>query len=478
MKPAQAISTREAIGMAYKSYNRARPAIQGGLDRDTRHPHWTRQVLDQLGAPDRKAYNVAVTGSKGKGSHAILLAAMLQRAGLKVGLFTGPHLVDFMERFRVNGQVMPEPRFVDYMQQVFPLVEALPLPPHHYVGPVGILAAVAALWFRDEQTDVNVYELGRGALHDDVNQVMHQGAVVAPIFLEHPLQLGPTVHDVAVEKAGIVTDETVWVCSYAQTGEVRPVLLDACGVRQAHFRELGSTFTHEWKRHPDGSVQVVVKPSDGPATTLYLAATLSPFVGNAAVALDAALQVWRGLGRTDPFPTTLDLRDIRLPGRLQVIRESPWMVVDGTIHADSARMVMNWVREMQPLWQFDQVGAVLALPADKDGDGVVAQIATLANWAVIARAKNPHLTFDDGVLKAAQARMSDVVAADDLADAMARISPRLGPRSLLLLLGTQSFVGDVLAYFQSDSRRIFQTSSMEEDSSFYFNLSYSEQRWV
>ncbi|MCL6627173.1 MAG: bifunctional folylpolyglutamate synthase/dihydrofolate synthase, partial [Alicyclobacillus shizuokensis] len=193
LETGQRYTTREAISLIYEWLNRARPLLPDGPDRVVRHPEWTGRLLAELGNPDAAAFNVAVTGSKGKGSNAILLAAILQCLGLRVGLFTSPHLIDFMERIRLGGQVMPEAVFVHWMTQVYDEARRLPVPPSQYIGPVGLLACVAALWFADEQTDVNVFELGRGALHDDVNQVRHEGALLTPVFLEHARELGPTL---------------------------------------------------------------------------------------------------------------------------------------------------------------------------------------------------------------------------------------------------------------------------------------------
>ncbi len=127
------VRVRRTIGYAYQSYQRVKSFINGKLDRNVRHPEWTNRLLEQFGRPDAKTFNVMVAGSKGKGSHATLTAAMLQRAGIRTGLFTGPHHVDFMERFRINGRVIPEDTFCDYMEQVFEASESLPLPPGQYV---------------------------------------------------------------------------------------------------------------------------------------------------------------------------------------------------------------------------------------------------------------------------------------------------------------------------------------------------------
>lgn len=481
----------DIIGLAYESYNRAKPYVPAGYDRDVRHPEYTRQILDRLGRPDERMYNIAVTGSKGKGSHALILAAALQRMGLRVGLFTGPHLVDFMERIRIDGATVPESRFASYMREVHRIVGGLAIPQNHYVGPVGILAAVAALWFRDEGTDVNVFELGRGALHDDVNQVCHRGAVLAPVFLEHPRQLGPTLADVAREKAGVVTDAVEWVSSHLQHPEVDAIVRERCrhtgamlevlgqdvlidradapdhvalavGTRSPR-RSSGARFVVRFQHRADahsrstGRDSSVVHP---PAVDVRAPAAAAWFPGNVAVAMTAACRAAYELGRA--IPESIDISDLRLPGRMQVIAERPLTLVDGTIHRHSAQQVAAWVRafrhQARQSGREPTVGAVLSLPSDKDGEGVFEELAGLVDWVVLTRGANPHLDFSRDWSETARAYFGRVTAFDCVDDAVSAARAWVAPDDALLLLGTQSFVGCVLRLYGADTGAIWDSS--------------------
>ena len=349
----------DIIGLAYRSWNDARPP-EPRRDRDLRHPEWTGRLLARFGHPDLAAPNLMVSGSKGKGSHAILLAAMLQRWGLKVGLFTGPHLVDFMERFRINGQMMPETTFAPLMKTVADAADGMALPPGHYFGPVGLLAVTAALWFERERTDINVFECGRGALHDDVNQVTHQGAVVAPVFSEHIFQLGPTLADIGREKAAVATSDTRWVVSHPQAPEVQYSCARLHATAGAGLAFLGEDFTMETRRRGE-LVRIDVhglSALPGLDVSAELPDLPPHMLSNAAVSLAAAataMQTCADIPRRPALapsaadgggkPPAVDLHGILLPGRMQVVRERPLTVIDGAIHAQSAQYVANWVRQ-------------------------------------------------------------------------------------------------------------------------------------
>lgn len=471
----EAMSVRDAIGLVYQSYNRAKPFIGKGFDRDIRHPEWTRKLLDDFGRPDSRAYNVAVTGSKGKGSHSILLAAILQRLGFHVGLFTGPHLVDFMERFRVSGKMMPESDFVEYIKRVHGKAMSYDIPNHQYIGPVGILAVIACLWFQDMKTDVNVFECGRGAKHDDVNQVIHQGAMISPIFLEHPHELGPTLIDVAVEKAGVITPTTRWVISNRQSEEVFSVLDKQAGnmgvTIEAYQRNFGKNVRITCHRATESRLSdtrhverfdgynalhpfLEIQTEWGPK--VWLPKTVEYVVENFVVAMQTARRVCEDLGRKVSDIDVIDLRNIRLPGRMDVVCEQPLMVVDGTIHRESAAYVRQWVLEQREVRNIRSFGAVLGLPADKDGLGVLSELQGIVDWVVVTKAHNPHLVFDALVEETAKGMFEEVASAPFVEDAMDICAPWLSDDTCVLFLGTQSFVGDCLRFFHKDSTSIWQ----------------------
>lgn len=442
---------KRAIEWIYQSYNRAKPHVKQGYDREVRHPEQTRQLLDCLGAPDRAAYNIAVTGSKGKGTHAILLAALLQQAGWRVGLFTSPHLVDYLERIRVDGQIISEQAFLDAIAAVQSCVDLEDLPLDRYHGPVGLVAATAATWFRTARTDLNVYELGRGARHDDVNQIVHQGAIITPVFLEHAAQLGPTLKDVCWEKAGIVTVDTGWVVSSRQGPLMTEAITVACCNRPAEY--LGATFDAHVVA--DGDHRVVIVNTNRGETRVAITATASIFADNIAVAVRAAERAWQDLAPFTAFPNRFDLRQLRLPGRMEVLRRDPLTILDGTIHRANAIRV----RAVLDQWRQDHVngcvGAVFGLPADKDGEGVIDALADALDVAVFTQSRNPHLRFTAHFADYARSLGLHVIEATDIATAIELGTSHVGSSGILLLLGTQSFIGDVLQDAGIDSTSLW-----------------------
>ncbi|MFB5188904.1 bifunctional folylpolyglutamate synthase/dihydrofolate synthase [Alicyclobacillus fastidiosus] len=441
----------KAIEWIFESYTRVPPAKRVGFDRDVRHPEWTRWLLDAVGRPDESAYNVAVTGSKGKGAHAILLAAILQAAGLRVGLFTSPHLVDFLERLRVNGMAVSNEDFVRLAKGVRETTKEIPLPADQYLGPVGLVAVMASIWFREQKTDVNVFELGRGAMYDDVNRVRHQGALVTPIFAEHLDKLGPEWSDVVREKLGVVTEDTTWTVSYEQDAVVERMMEEYFSTRHQTWRLLGRDFTYEVVCGTGGVCSVQVTSAKGETLRASMGVNLAPFAGNVAVALTAAGQVLKSL---DMGGQTLDvsLAHLAFPGRLQVISKRPTCLVDGTIHAVNARFVVDWLLRAKPS---GKVTAVLSLPDDKDALGVVETLAPHVDGMVFTTCSNPHLRYTRDLVALAKEHVQSVQWEPDVEVAVQRAQASAKPEDTILFLGTQSFVGDVLRIFEVPTKSLW-----------------------
>ncbi|AEJ44250.1 FolC bifunctional protein [Alicyclobacillus acidocaldarius subsp. acidocaldarius Tc-4-1] len=335
----------EMIRWIFSSYSRVPRERRQGFDRDVRHPEWTRQLLDAMGRPDERVYSVAVTGSKGKGSHAILTAAMLQQVGVRVGLFTSPHLIDFLERIRLQGVPIPEEDFVRVGELVRAAASALPVPEDQYIGPVGLVAVMAAKWYEEQSVEAAVYELGRGARHDDVNQVVHRGAIIAPIFGEHLDRLGPTWEDVVIAKMGILTEHTAWASLSLQPPLSRKVMapfLTAFRAKGGEVHEVGNDL--EWSLD-DARLRVQVR---GPGFTadIQVDERLVPYADNLAASAAAAHRVLSDLGRS-AREIAVDLRGLVLTGRLQLVRREPDVVIDGAIHSLSAA----YVRRFAEAWR-------------------------------------------------------------------------------------------------------------------------------
>ncbi len=158
----------------------------------------THLLDEHFGHPHRSYRTIHVAGTNGKGSTCHTLAATLQHAGLRVGLYTSPHLVDFRERIRVNGQMLPEQRVIDFVAQERSFFE--PLHPSFFE----LSTALALLYFKEQKVDVAIIEVGLGGRLDCTNIIRPELSVITNISYDHTQFLGDTLEKIAAEKAGII----------------------------------------------------------------------------------------------------------------------------------------------------------------------------------------------------------------------------------------------------------------------------------
>lgn len=174
-------------------------------------------ALDEHFGHPHKAYKtIHVAGTNGKGSCSHSIAAILQEAGYKVGLYTSPHLVDFRERIRVNGKCISEERMIDFVEKGKDFFESL------HPSFFELTTALALLYFKEQQVDVAVIEVGLGGRLDCTNIISPILSVITNISFDHTQFLGNTLAKIAGEKAGIIKDNTPVVIGEA-IEETRPV---------------------------------------------------------------------------------------------------------------------------------------------------------------------------------------------------------------------------------------------------------------
>ncbi len=443
-------SFHDAIGYLFQSYNQAKPYRLGRDDKETRTPQFTRKLLDRVGAPDRGQHNIKVTGSKGKGSSSRLIASLLEAQGLKVGLFTSPHLVDFTERIRINGVAIAEDEWLRWQTYLYPSIESIQgaMKPREYFGPVGLVACVAALYFKDQGTDVNVFELGRGARFDDVNQIAGELAVITPIQLEHRDLLGPELKDIAWNKAAII-ESGMKAAVAAKQEEIALAELE---------KEADHQVVRLSTRERDFFLEKVEVGLDGTRFDLvtnrarYRQVEL-PLLGrnqaeNASVAI-VAVEEWLGQA-LDERVVTSAFKRMTWPGRLQHLKRAPQVLIDGAINRDSAAYLREVVKLFPPMKKVLVVG----VPVDKDGFGVLSELAPEVEEIWVTQAQNPHLVFDLQELADVAHQMVPTHVNRCLVDALHAAEVSAGDAGLVIVAGTQSLVAEAMQYYQVPTRNL------------------------
>ncbi|MVT08705.1 bifunctional folylpolyglutamate synthase/dihydrofolate synthase [Chitinophaga tropicalis] len=194
--------------------------------------HNTLELCNQLGNPQQQFKSIHIAGTNGKGSTSHMLAAIFQQAGYKTGLYTSPHLKDFRERIRINGEMVPESFVIEFTEQLKPSIES--------IGPsfFELTVAMAFQYFALEQVDIAIIETGLGGRLDSTNVITPELSVITNISYDHMHMLGNTLTEIAGEKAGIIKAGVPVVISETQT-EVQSVFAEKATAMKAaiHFAD-------------------------------------------------------------------------------------------------------------------------------------------------------------------------------------------------------------------------------------------------
>ena len=412
-----------------------------------------RALLAQLENP-QQAYGIThVAGTKGKGSTSALVAAILHAAGIRTGLYTQPELHTLRERIRANQQVISEDELARLLSQVREALTRV----NAGLGPFityEIVTALALLFFREAGARHAVIEVGLGGRLDATNVIEPMVSVITSISYDHMQVLGTTLTEIAGEKAGIIKPGVPVVCS-ALAPEAVAVIKRRCEERGAPLLRVGPENTPDCQytyrdRGTDGKRQwfEIITPAKR-YRNLELALLGAHQLENAtaAVAVAEALRE-QGLAVNTPA-IRRGLREVCWPGRLQVIRWQPLLVVDGAHNADSFARLFAALRRH---FEFERLLLVLGVMADKDLGGIAAEIVHAGvHRVVVTGAAHPRAAAPDA-LAASLARVGqrEVTTCADVAAALRLALDEAGPRDLVCVAGSLYLAGEALRWAEKE----------------------------
>ena len=341
-----------------------------------------RALLGLLGNPQHGLPCVHIAGTKGKGSVAVMVESVLGAAHLRTGLFTSPHLVSFRERIRVAGAMVSEEEIAWAVERVREPIEKLrdegKLNPSTFFE---AYLAMALVLFRQWQVEMAVLETGLGGRLDATNTCEPLACAITTLGLDHTEILGNTIEQIAREKAGILKSGVPAV--YAPQEPAAEAILQAVAqAAGAPLRRAPEVLAVETSGKPPVT-QVTVRMAGGPLT-MELPLFGEHQVANLSVALGLVeLLRERGYEISDEA-IQRGVREVKWPGRLQIVGRWPWVVLDGAHNEPSAEAL---VRALPQMVDYRRLIAVIGLASDKDVRTFCEILAPLVDVAVLTRAR-------------------------------------------------------------------------------------------
>ena len=349
----------------------------------------TLEICRRLNHPENRFRSLHVAGTNGKGSVSHLLASVFQEAGFKTGLFTSPHLKDFRERIKINGEEIPEDYVIDFVKKNTPLIDNLSPSFFEYTF------ALAIQYFADMKVDMAIMETGMGGRLDSTNVIMPELSVITNIGFDHTQFLGDTLHKIATEKAGITKSGIPVVIGETQDA-VKDVFIQVAEKSKSpiYFADdLVNLFNFNKSIAPVVVFDVAVKEK-------YKIENLNcPLTGNYQqknlITLFGALTVLKNMNYD------LSEKDIRkgienviantkISGRWQVLSDKPLTICDTGHNLDGIKYIVNQIHS----YKYDSLHWVLGMVNDKNINDILAILPKEATYyfckANIPRGMDAH----------------------------------------------------------------------------------------
>ncbi len=345
----------------------------------------TAMLLDRLGNPHHRLRVVHVAGTKGKGSTSTIIASLVAETGRRVGLHTSPHLLQVEERFRINGVPIESDRFSQMIDEMRPAIDEV----DQHLSPrqpeltfFEITTVLALLYFERERVDLAVIEVGMGGRLDSTNVVDPLVSVITSISLDHTRQLGETIAQIAFEKAGIIKPGKP-VVSTVMAGDAVPVIDRRAEETDSAIYRLGQEFHARGRSIGLGGTEVKVQTwkRDWPAITVR--AVGEHQIRNTAAAL-ATIDLLEDQGDvcvSAGFGASLSM--LRIPGRFEVFRRRPLVVLEVAHNPASFQGLATTLRSLLPKAHRGKRILLFAASRDKDWPAMLSQIAGVFSRVIL-----------------------------------------------------------------------------------------------
>ena len=357
-------------------------------------------LMDILGQPQRAFPSIHITGTNGKTSTARMIEQLLNTFELRTGRYTSPHVETVTERISLDGAPISPERFVEVYRDIEPYVQmvdaAQPVPMSFFE----VLTGMAYAAFADAPVDVAVVEVGMGGSWDATNVIDAAVAVITPIGLDHTDKLGETTGAIAVEKSGIIKSGAVAVVAQQQLDAAETILRRAVEVDATVARE-GMEFGVIRRELAVGGQLVTLRGLGGEEyEDVFIPLHGEHQAHNAALAL-AAVEAFFGVGgarggQLDADKVRQGFSGVSSPGRLEVVRRSPTIILDAAHNPHGARATVAAISES---FGFTRLVGVIGTSGDKDVAGVLEAFEPILAEVVVTR-NSTHRAMDVDALAA------------------------------------------------------------------------------
>ncbi|MFB8070049.1 bifunctional tetrahydrofolate synthase/dihydrofolate synthase [Streptomyces californicus] len=414
----EAVPARPADPETDKALRAVEHELAGRWGETKLEPSVTRiaALMDVLGEPQRAYPSIHITGTNGKTSTARMIEALLNAFELRTGRYTSPHVQSITERISLDGAPIAPERFIETYEDVKPYVEMVDAQQPYRLSFFEVLTGMAYAAFADAPVDVAVVEVGMGGTWDATNVIDSTVAVITPISLDHTDRLGTTPAEIAGEKAGVIKEGATVILAQQPVDAAQVMLKKAVEVDATVARE-GMEFGVTSREIAVGGQLIGLRGLGGEYEEIFLPLYGAHQAHNAAVAL-AAVEAFFGIGAEQARSLDIDairkaFASVLSPGRLEVVRSSPTVVLDAAHNPAGAKAAAEGVSEA---FSFSRLIGVVGTSADKDVRGLLEAFEPIFAEIVVTQNSTPRAMDADELA---------AIAVEVFGDERVQVEPRL-----------------------------------------------------
>ncbi|MBD3552240.1 MULTISPECIES: folylpolyglutamate synthase/dihydrofolate synthase family protein [Streptomyces] len=414
----EAVPARPADPETDKALRAVEQELAGRWGETKLEPSVTRiaALMDVLGEPQRAYPSIHITGTNGKTSTARMIEALLNAFELRTGRYTSPHVQSITERISLDGAPIAPERFIETYEDVKPYVEMVDAQQPYRLSFFEVITGMAYAAFADAPVDVAVVEVGMGGTWDATNVIDSTVAVITPISLDHTDRLGTTPAEIAGEKAGVIKEGATVILAQQPVDAAQVMLKKAVEVDATVARE-GMEFGVTSREIAVGGQLIGLRGLGGEYEEIFLPLYGAHQAHNAAVAL-AAVEAFFGIGAEQARSLDIDairkaFASVLSPGRLEVVRSSPTVVLDAAHNPAGAKAAAEGVSEA---FSFSRLIGVVGTSADKDVRGLLEAFEPIFAEIVVTQNSTPRAMDADELA---------AIAVEVFGDERVQVEPRL-----------------------------------------------------
>ncbi len=410
-------------------YQRHSGNVKLGLDR-------IEKILEAMDNPNKKLKGIHVAGTNGKGSTSAMCEAMGLAHNLSTGLNTSPHLVDYRERIRVNGENITFGNLMEIYQNWGDLFE------QKEASFFEITTALAFKYFLNKQVDLAIMEVGLGGRLDGTNPFLSTVSIINSISMDHPKSLGDTIEKIAFEKAGIIKQNTPVVLGKIKESAAE-VIKKVAAEKSAPVFELGKDFHIKNIRLDRNGTTFDYESADLNLKDITVNLLGKHQAYNCAVAISAFNLFMKRTSRSlDEDKLRAGLRNVNWPGRMQILQNNPTVIIDGAHNEEGIDALVHNIKQIFPN---TKIHFVLAILRDKNLEKIIKQICEISYKLYISKNHSTRAAEIEEQAEIAKTYGTDPILIPDVVEATKAALKNAKPDELVFISGSLYTISEVLA---------------------------------